>query len=184
MIKLVVNPGTDQAWSMELREGIQSIGSSSTCDIILADPSVAERHAELHVFNGSATLVTPLPSGQLESQELIRDFPYRIGNVEVAISAEQAIEMPPAPIPPLLRPSETPFPPRPKLTKEAMAAPETTYLQDLWGAIRFPLSGTQGMIVIAGAIFFAVGDFITSFTGCIGFLIQLSLLGYLSAYAK
>ncbi|HEX5218669.1 MAG TPA: FHA domain-containing protein [Verrucomicrobiae bacterium] len=58
-IRIVVNPGTEQAWEILLRPGLNRIGSSAENDFIINHPSISPQHCELWVSDAGVLLKDP-----------------------------------------------------------------------------------------------------------------------------
>ncbi|HZM03410.1 MAG TPA: FHA domain-containing protein [Candidatus Saccharimonadales bacterium] len=56
MSRLVINPGTPQAWEIQLKPGANSFGRSDANDFKINDPSVSGSHCHILVSDGSALL--------------------------------------------------------------------------------------------------------------------------------
>ncbi len=57
--RLLVNPGTPQAWKIELRPGLNRIGRGDSNDFVINHPSIATHHCEL-IVTESTVLLTSL----------------------------------------------------------------------------------------------------------------------------
>ncbi len=54
--RLLVNPGTPQAWEIQLRPGLNRLGRGELNDFMISDGSVSTRHCEITVNDGSVIL--------------------------------------------------------------------------------------------------------------------------------
>jgi len=54
--RILVNPGTQQAWEIALRPGVNSIGSSEDSDFIISHPSISSKHCEVLVSDAGVLL--------------------------------------------------------------------------------------------------------------------------------
>ena len=54
--RLVVNPGTPQAWVIELKPGLNRIGRSEDNDFVINHASISTRHCEITVTDAGVTL--------------------------------------------------------------------------------------------------------------------------------
>ena len=54
--RILVNPGTEQAWEITLRPGLNRIGSSAENDFIINHPSISPQHCELLVSDSGVLL--------------------------------------------------------------------------------------------------------------------------------
>ena len=53
---LLVNPGSPEAWRVELKPGTNSFGRTEANDVALDDPSVSSSHCQIVVDNGNAVI--------------------------------------------------------------------------------------------------------------------------------
>ncbi|MEI9961451.1 MAG: FHA domain-containing protein [Limisphaerales bacterium] len=56
MHRLIVNPGTDSAWEIPLREGIISLGRGEDNDFPIEHPSVSSAHCQIIVMDSGVTI--------------------------------------------------------------------------------------------------------------------------------
>jgi len=56
MNRLVVNPGTPQAWEIQLKPGTNSLGRGDANDFKINDPSVSGSHCQILVSDHSVVL--------------------------------------------------------------------------------------------------------------------------------
>jgi hypothetical protein len=136
MPRLVVHPGTPQAWEIQLKPGLNFLGRGASNDFKIEDLSVSTSHCQIRIDNGSA-IITDMGStnGTYIKGAKILEFPlhsgqqFRLGSVDMIFytdgpDAVKAIIVPPPPAPasplPPLPPriqsaAPTPTPPRPAL---------------------------------------------------------------------
>ena len=55
MNRLLVNPGTPQAWEIQLKPGVNRIGRSEESDFTINHTSVSGSHCEITVSNESGS---------------------------------------------------------------------------------------------------------------------------------
>jgi len=153
MPRLVINPGTNSAWEVQLKQGINKLGRSFDNDFKLEHSSVSGTHCEIVVENGNALLKdlnstngtfvnrSPVKEARLQPGQTIH-----LGGVELlyagdapitaTVGATEVIPRPaaPAPAPPAPRLSisasrpappaaEPPPPPTVTHTETALAPP-------------------------------------------------------------
>lgn len=113
MHRLVVNPGTPQAWEIRLRPGTNRVGRADHNDFQIPDLSVSGTHCQIHVAEDSVVIVdlgstngtyldrTRIGAAKLNSGQIIR-----LGGVEAVYYADgqgpgkaAAATPPPIPIP-------------------------------------------------------------------------------------
>ncbi len=90
MNRLVVNPGTPQAWEIQLKPGANSLGRSEANDFQINDPSVSGSHCQIVVSDHSAVLVdSGSTNGTFVGNTRIRELNLehgkgiRLGNVDL-----------------------------------------------------------------------------------------------------
>lgn len=54
--RFIINPGTPEAWTIELKPGVNRIGSAEDNDFVLNHPSVSGHHCELTVTDAGVSL--------------------------------------------------------------------------------------------------------------------------------
>src|SRR3989442_5597071 len=95
MHRLVVNPGSAQAWEIELKPGTNSIGRNAANDFTIEDPSVSGRHCQIIVDEESVSIKDlgstngTFVNGKLvEEAHLEPNESVRLGNVELLFQVE------------------------------------------------------------------------------------------------
>jgi hypothetical protein len=61
---------------------------------------------------------------------------------------------------------------------------ESGFLRLLLTSFRYPFHGDGLFLIIGGAVFFTIGDFVSAHASIFGLFIQIGITGYLAAYAK
>ena len=56
MPRLVINPGTPQAWEIQLKPGLNFLGRGPSNDFKIEDGSVSGSHCQIIVENGATTI--------------------------------------------------------------------------------------------------------------------------------
>jgi hypothetical protein len=109
MSRLVVNPGTPQAWEIQLKPGINRLGRSSTNEVVIQAPGISSTHCQIVVddqavmirdlgsTNGTFVERAPVQEARLEDGQMVQ-----LGSVEMAFHSEP---------PESLAPIEMPAPP-------------------------------------------------------------------------
>ena len=95
MHRLVVNPGSAQAWEIELKPGTNSIGRNAANDFTIEDPSVSGRHCQI-IVDEDSVLIKDLGStnGTFVNGKLVEEAhmepneSVRLGNVELLFQVE------------------------------------------------------------------------------------------------
>ena len=94
---LVVNPGTPQAWEIQLRPGVNSLGRSEANDFTIHDPSVSGFHCQIVVSDHSAVLKdsgstngTFVGGARVEERRLEDGKGIRLGSVEMVFYSGSA----------------------------------------------------------------------------------------------
>lgn len=95
MNRLVVNPGTPQAWEIPLKPGINFLGRGVSNDFKFEDPSVSGSHCEIIIENGMVTLKdmgstngTFVNQSRIQQAQLQNGQAVRLGSVEMVFYAE------------------------------------------------------------------------------------------------
>ncbi len=112
MSKLVVNPGTPNAWEIQLRPGVNRLGRSDVSDFQIADPSVSSSHCDI-VVNGDSIVIKDLGStngtfvnhAQVQEATLQDGSGIRLGGVVLTFYSEGPASVTVAEAPPRLKPS-------------------------------------------------------------------------------
>jgi FHA domain len=95
MARLVVNPGTSEAWEVELSPGVYTLGRGNQNSLSIEHPSVSTSHCELHLSESGARLRdlgstngTFLEGELVEEAALRPGQTFRLGEVEMRIEPE------------------------------------------------------------------------------------------------
>lgn len=100
--RILVNPGTEQAWEINLKPGVNRIGSSAESDFTINHPSLSPRHCELLVSDtgvllkdlgsqgGTFVNAAPVREVWLQSGEHIQ-----LGAIEMVFESRQTPSSPP-----------------------------------------------------------------------------------------
>ncbi len=109
MARLVVNPGSPDAWEIPLRPGVNSLGRGPENDVPLSEDSVSDSHCQIHLSDGRAILTdlgsttgtfvnhSPIQETLLQSGQKIF-----VGNVELAYYADASATAVVASVPPAI----------------------------------------------------------------------------------
>src|SRR3954471_8355130 len=119
MPRLVINPGTPQAWEIQLKPGVNFLGRGASNDFKLDDLSVSGSHCQIMVGSGTVTIKdmgstngTFVNRAKIQESRIESGQPLRLGSLDMifftdgpdAVSAT-AVPPPaaqaPAPPPPL-----------------------------------------------------------------------------------
>lgn len=97
MSRLVVNPGTPQAWEIHLKPGANSLGRGDSNDFKINDPSVSGSHCQILVGEGPAVLKdagstngTFVGGAQIREQRLENGQTVRLGGVPMIYYSDSA----------------------------------------------------------------------------------------------
>ena len=109
MPRLVINPGTPQAWEIQLKPGLNFLGRGASNDFRLEDASVSGSHCQISVDNG-ATVIKDMGStngtyvnrAKVTESRLESGQPLRLGSVDMVFftdgpDAVQTVAVPPPP---------------------------------------------------------------------------------------
>jgi hypothetical protein len=111
MSRLIVNPGTPQAWEIQLRPGANSLGRNDANDFQINDPSVSGSHCQILVNDRSVVLKdigstngTFVDGARVQERPLEHGKDIRLGSVGMIFYSETdalvaAIESTPPPAP-------------------------------------------------------------------------------------
>jgi hypothetical protein len=113
MPRLVVQPGTSQAWEIPLKPGINFLGRGVSNDVRLEDPSVSGSHCQITVDQGSVTIKdmgstngTFVNRAKIQETQLLSGQPLRLGSLDMVflgdgdqVPAVAAAAAPPPPVP-------------------------------------------------------------------------------------
>lgn len=127
MNRLVVNPGTPQAWEIQLKPGINFLGRGASNDFKFEDPSVSGSHCEVIVETGLVTLKdmgstngTFVNHSRVLQAQLQNGHAVRLGSVEMIFYADATqqvnvtqVQPPPAPAQVVAASPAPPPPPAP-----------------------------------------------------------------------
>src|SRR6185437_4894060 len=139
MPRLVVNPGTPQAWEIQLKPGLNFLGRSAGNDFKIEDLSVSGSHCQIVIDSGSALIKdmgstngTFVNRAKVQESRIESGQPLRLGSVDMIFytdgpDAVKAVVVPPPPQ------AEPPPPPKPVtslrvagLARAAEPAPAST----------------------------------------------------------
>jgi hypothetical protein len=120
MPRLVINPGTPQAWEIQLKQGLNFLGRGASNDFKIEDLSISGSHCQIIVDNGStiikdmgSTNGTYVNRAKVQESKLTSGQPLRLGSVDMIFytdgpDAVKAVEIAPPP-------TATPLPPPPPI---------------------------------------------------------------------
>ncbi len=98
MARLIVNPGTPQAWEIPLKEGANSIGRGDHNDFKIPDASVSDSHCEVFVQDGAikikdlgSTNGTHIDRSQVKEAMLAAGQRFHLGTVELIVSPDDGM---------------------------------------------------------------------------------------------
>src|SRR5690349_18613405 len=118
MPRLIVNPGTPEAWEFELLPDATSFGSSDDNDCVIQHSSVSSSHCQVFLSgNGVRIKDVGATAGTFINGELVEDAilrpgqSLRLGEVEMVLESDSALEPSPTSGPPP-EANVLPLPPR------------------------------------------------------------------------
>lgn len=124
MPRLVVQPGTPQAWEIPLKPGINFLGRGVSNDVRLEDPSVSGSHCQITVEQGSVTIRdvgstngTFVNRAKIQEAQLVSGQPVRLGSLDMVFLGDGD------PVPTAAAASAPPPPPVPIVTAPAALKP-------------------------------------------------------------
>jgi hypothetical protein len=101
MRRLIVNPGTDSAWEIPLRNGTATLGRLDGNDFVVADPSVSSHHCAISVRNSTVVIKdlgssngTFIDEQPVTEAELLPGQSLRLGEVQMRL--EETVPAPAA----------------------------------------------------------------------------------------
>jgi hypothetical protein len=116
MPRLVIHPGTPQAWEIQLKPGLNFLGRGASNDFKLEDPSISGSHCQIIINDGAAMIKdmgstngTYVNRAKVQESRLESGQPLRLGSVDMifytdGLDAVTATAVPPpaaqAPAPP------------------------------------------------------------------------------------
>ena len=119
MPRLVINPGTPQAWEIQLKPGLNFLGRGASNDFKLEDPSISGSHCQIVVDNGStiikdmgSTNGTYVNRAKVMESRLESGQPLRLGSVDMIFYTDGPDAVTSNVVPP--PPPQAAPPPRPK----------------------------------------------------------------------
>jgi hypothetical protein len=103
MARLIVNPGSPNAWEIQLKPGVNSIGRGADNDFTIGEGSVSTHHCQVEVLDGAvvirdlgSTNGTFLNGQRVQETTLRKGGSIRLGGVEMAfLPDDQAPSAPP-----------------------------------------------------------------------------------------
>jgi hypothetical protein len=116
MPRLVINPGTPQAWEIQLKPGLNFLGRGASNDFKLEDPSISGSHCQIAVDNESTVIKdmgstngTYVNLAKIQESRLESGQPLRLGSLDMifytdgpdAVTTNQGPPPPAAPPTPL-----------------------------------------------------------------------------------
>jgi len=122
MSRLVVNPGSPDAWEIELKPGSNSLGRGQDNDIALEHESISSSHCEIVVSDGGAVLKDlGSTNGTFVGGQLVEQAPlsngqvFQAGTVELRFLADAPPRPQATPVVRIVSPAATPIPRPPPL---------------------------------------------------------------------
>ena len=120
MSRLVIHPGTPQAWEIQLKPGLNSLGRGASNDFTIQDQSISGSHCQIVVDDAGAmirdmgsTNGTFVNQAKVQESRLESGQPLRLGTVDMLFytdgpDAVTSVEVPPPSPPPAARPPMRP----------------------------------------------------------------------------
>ncbi len=199
MARLIVNPDSADAWAIELRPGINSLGRSEENDFQIEHSSVSSSHCQIEI-SGSCVLLRDLGStngtfidGQLVEQARLRSGQvFCMGDVRLRFETESMAE----PVPAIASQFR---PPRPIGARPKLQAQGGRFATRVCGAFLYPLAKDGVLLLVSGTLFLSLieaGSFFARFVAAkamgLGSIIGLAFLvlltgfatGYLTSYLR
>src|SRR5262245_26805242 len=97
MARLIVHPGTAQAWEIPLKDGINTVGRGDHNDFAIPDDSVSTSHCEVFVFGRTVKLKdlgstngTHIDDSLVTEIVLEPGQKFRMGTVELLFEADSS----------------------------------------------------------------------------------------------
>ena len=124
MPRLVVHPGTAQAWEIQLKPGLNFLGRGASNDFKIEDLSISGSHCQIRIDNGSAVIKdmgstngTYVNRSKVEESRLESGQPLRLGSVDMIFYTDgpDAVTSVVVPPPPTQTAAPAPPPPPPPL---------------------------------------------------------------------
>ena len=124
MRRLIVNPGTDSAWEIPLRNGVATLGRVEGNDYVLDHPSISDQHCEISVQAGTIAVKdlgslngTFIGDQPVTASRLLPGQILRIGEVQLRLEENAPTGAPvrvltPVPAPPTAASARCRFHPR------------------------------------------------------------------------
>src|SRR6185312_9812993 len=115
MPRLVINPGTPQAWEIQLKPGLNFLGRGPSNDFKIEDGSVSGSHCQIIVEDGATTIKdmgstngTYVNRAKVMESRLESGQPLRLGSVDMIFYTDgpDAVQV-------AVQPSEASAPPPP-----------------------------------------------------------------------
>jgi hypothetical protein len=141
MARLVIHPGTPQAWEIQLKPGLNFLGRGPSNDFKLEDPSVSGSHCQIVVDNGStmikdmgSTNGTYVNRAKVQESRLESGQPLRLGSVDMIFYTDGPDAVNVNTVAPPPRQAAPPPPPKPapslRISGLAPAAPPVAVAAD------------------------------------------------------
>jgi hypothetical protein len=123
MPRLIINPGTPQAWEIHLKPGLNFLGRGISNDFKLEDPSISGSHCQIVVDKGSvmikdmgSTNGTYVNRAKVMESRLESGQPLRLGSLDMIFytdgpDAVKTLEVPPPPAQAIAPPPPAPLKP-------------------------------------------------------------------------
>jgi pSer/pThr/pTyr-binding forkhead associated (FHA) protein len=191
MLRLIVNPGTGNAWEIPLPPGVVSLGRGPENNYPIEHPSVSTAHCQLTVTPAGVVIKdlgsingTFVNDAMVDEAMLADGQTIRLGDVVMQFESDEIPRARPIPTVigterPALKRAPVPFEPNGSLFKQML------------GAFRYPLTGDGLFLLIGGAVMFLVLGIVRTLAGMLGpygFVLALTLavfaMGYAFSYAK
>ena len=122
MSRLIVNPGSPDAWEVELKPGSNALGRGETNDITLDHDSISTAHCDILVAGAGATLNDlgstngTFVGGQLVEQAQLSDGQlFQAGSIEIQFVADTPAPASTKPVVRMVSPQNPPIPRPPPL---------------------------------------------------------------------
>ena len=98
MRRLVVNPGTPQAWEIQLKPGTNLLGRNSGNDFVIQAPGISSRHCQI-VVGDDSTVIQDLRSTNgtfiehrpIQEASLLNGQSVQLGSVEMIYYSEESV---------------------------------------------------------------------------------------------
>jgi hypothetical protein len=177
MHRLIVNPGTENAWEISLYSGANSLGRGEENNFLIEHSSISNTHCRVTVMNSGVIVKdqgsingTFIDGKMIDESLLLPGQTLRLGDVIMRFESDLPARS--------ISPNAIP------LLPQLATLDDKTFIQLVGSAFAYPFKHDGLVLLIVGTFFYLVINFLGSHAMIAGFVLMLFGTGYLLNYMQ